>query len=130
MEFILLAVIIFIVFAVLFVNNKCMCKEKYTVQKGGRGISTDTSGTPSAPSFPIIDIDIKNAVDSNITSINEAITGLQEVVDNFKDNTLSFAMNDDLQTDITTAVTKAKTALETTLSTLQNTIKSNLKISI
>lgn len=132
MEFILLAVIIFIVFAVLFVNNKCMCKEKYTAQKGGRGISTDSSGspTPSAPSFPILNIDIKNAVDSNITSINEAITGLQEVVDNFKDNTLSFSMNDNLNTNITTAVTKAKTALETTLSTLQNTIKSNLKISI
>ena len=132
MEFILLAVIIFIVFAVLFVNNTCTCKENYTVQKGGRGISTDTSGspTPSLPSFPILNIDIKNAVDSNITSINEAITGLQEVVDNFKDNNLSFVTNNNLQTNISTAVTNAKTALETTLTTLQNTIKSNLNISI
>jgi hypothetical protein len=116
MEFVLLAVVIFIVFALLLVYS---INVRFTIQRGG-----------ALPAFPSLGIDIKAAVAGSLGDLNRAISNLQTITNTFKDNTVNFAMSSNLKTDIDTAISDTKSALETALKTLETNLKTDLTIKI
>jgi len=125
MEFILLAIIIFAVFAVLFAHIQCNCKDTYCNKEK----EEQTGG--NALSFPTIDgPNVATDIVSNMTALNTSITNLQNIANGFENNTLNFGITEDLGTDITTAITDAKSSFETALNTLKGEIKQKMTITI
>ncbi len=125
MEFILLSIIIFVVFAVLFAHSRCNCKDTYRNKEK----EEQTGGNP--PSFPTMDSPkVLTDIVSNMTALNTSITNLQNIANGFENNTLNFGITEDLGSDITTAITDAKTSFETALKTLEGEIKQKMTITI
>lgn len=124
MEFILLAIIIFVVFAVLFAHSRCKCNEAYCNKE------EEQSGG-NAPPFPTIDDPkVSKDIQSSVTALTKSITNLQNISDSFKNNTLNFEITKDLGTDISTSLNDAKSSLETALQTLKGEITQKLTIQI
>lgn len=124
MEFILLAIVIFVVFAVLFAHSRCNCKDTYCNKEK----EEQTGGNLS---FPTMDSPkVLTDIESNMTALNTSITNLQNIANGFKNNTLNFGITEDLGTDVTTAITDAKSSFESALKTLEGEIKQKLTIKI
>ena len=123
MEFILLAIIIFVVFAVLFAHSRCNCNETYCNKE------EQTGG--NAPPFPTIDDPkVSKDIQSNVTALATSITNLQNISNSFKNNTLNFEITKDLGNEISTSLNDAKSSLETALQTLKGEITQKLTIQI
>jgi hypothetical protein len=125
MEFILLAIIIFAVFAVLFAHIQCNCKDTYCNKE-----KEEQTGGNALP-FPTIDgPNVSNDIESNMTALSTSITNLQNISNGFENNTLNFGITQDLGSQITTAISDAQSSLETALTTLKGEIKQKMTIKI